>query len=47
MFNSATDESLYDDERYVPAAGIVRDADHFDADFFSFSAREAECIQYI
>jgi amino acid adenylation domain-containing protein len=36
--------ALLDDSRYVRASAPLRDVQHFDADFFDFSAREAELM---
>ncbi len=36
--------ALLDDPRYVRAGAPLRDVQHFDADFFDFSAREAELM---
>ena len=36
--------ALLDDPRYVRASAALRDVQHFDADFFDFSAREAELM---
>jgi amino acid adenylation domain-containing protein len=36
--------ALLDDPRYVRAGAALRDVQHFDADFFDFSAREAELM---
>src|SRR5215213_1599628 len=36
--------ALLDDPRYVRASAPLRDVQHFDADFFDFSAREAELM---
>jgi thioester reductase-like protein len=36
--------ALLDDPEYVPAAGVLPGGDLFDADFFGFSAREAEML---
>jgi len=36
--------ALLDDPRYVRAGAPLRDVRHFDADFFDFSAREAELM---
>lgn len=38
------DSSLVNDPSYVPARGILDDADTFDAEFFAVSPREAEII---
>jgi amino acid adenylation domain-containing protein len=36
--------ALLDDPRYVKASAALRDVQHFDAEFFDFSAREAELM---
>ncbi len=43
LLDAGIDESMVDDPRYVNARGFV-DADTFDADFFQYSAREAETM---
>jgi len=37
-------QSVHEAENYVPARGIIEDADHFDARFFGITPREAEMI---
>ena len=37
-------KSVRESENYVPARGIIEDADHFDARFFGIPPREAEMI---
>jgi acyl transferase domain-containing protein len=38
------DPGLLDDQRYVPAHGVVDGVGEFDADFFGYSARDADML---
>jgi len=44
MIDAGIDPSLLQDPKYVKAAGVLKDADMFDASFFGYSPREAEVI---
>src|SRR5690349_17117963 len=44
LVRSGVDPQAVADPDYVPAAGVIPDADRFDAGFFGYNAREAETL---
>jgi phthiocerol/phenolphthiocerol synthesis type-I polyketide synthase E len=44
MRAAGADPALLDDPRWVPAGGVLEEADRFDAPFFHFTPREAELL---
>lgn len=44
LIKMGIDEHLLDNPRFVPADAILEDMDKFDAEFFDYSAREAEIM---
>ena len=44
LLSAGYSPDLLADSNFVPAAGLLTDTDLFDADFFGFSAREAEIL---
>jgi acyl transferase domain-containing protein/2-polyprenyl-3-methyl-5-hydroxy-6-metoxy-1,4-benzoquinol methylase/acyl carrier protein len=44
LIASKVDPALIRHPNYVPAASVLTDIDQFDAEFFQFTAREAECM---
>ncbi len=44
LLAAGVSQSSLDDDNYVAARGVIRDADCFDAAFFDYSAREAQLL---
>ncbi len=44
LLESGVEPALVDDPNYVPAAPVLENADHFDAEFFGYSPKEAKGI---